>query len=97
MDPRNALDIQIFPEVRYLNPPKDLIQKTSKKGGFGCLEMMTWKRNFLSWQVLNNPPPNVAIRTTPYIANGPWKKSLNFIFPIKYVIPKSLKGWPLAK
>ena len=24
-------------------------------------------------------------------ANGPWKKSLNFIFPTKYVIPKSLK------
>ncbi len=32
-----------------------------------------------------------------YLANGPWKKSLNFIFPTKYVIPKSLKGWPLAK
>ena len=27
----------------------------------------------------------------------PEKKSLNFIFPTKYVIPKSLKGWPLAK
>ena len=24
-------------------------------------------------------------------AKGPWNKSLNFIFPIKYVIPKSLK------
>ena len=32
-----------------------------------------------------------------YLANGPWKKSLNFIFPIKYGIPKSSKGWPLAK
>ena len=49
------------------------------------------------------PPP----RYTPYIigayllgishlANGPWNKSLNFIFPTKYVIPKSLKfsHWP---
>ena len=29
-------------------------------------------------------------------ANGPWKKSLNCIFPTKYVIPKSLKfsHWP---
>ena len=26
-----------------------------------------------------------------YSAKGPWNKSLNFIFPIKYVIPKSLK------
>ena len=32
----------------------------------------------------------------PYLANGPWHKSLNFIFPTKYVIPKSLKfsHWP---
>ena len=32
----------------------------------------------------------------PYLANGPWNKSLNFIFPSKYVIPKSLKfsHWP---
>ena len=28
---------------------------------------------------------------------GPWNKSLNFVFPTKYVIPKSLKGYPLAK
>ncbi len=32
-----------------------------------------------------------------YLANGPWNKSLNSIFPTKYGIPKSLKGWPLAK
>ena len=31
-----------------------------------------------------------------HLANGPWKKSLNFFFPTKYVIPKSLKfsHWP---
>ena len=31
-----------------------------------------------------------------HLANGPWNKSLNFIFPTKYVIPKSLKFslWP---
>ncbi len=29
--------------------------------------------------------------TIPYSAKGPWNKSLNFIFPTKYVIPKSLK------
>ncbi len=32
-----------------------------------------------------------------HLASGPWKKkSLNFIFPTKYVIPKSLKfsHWP---
>ena len=28
--------------------------------------------------------------TLTHLANGPWKKSLNFIFPTKYVIPKSL-------
>ena len=27
-----------------------------------------------------------------HLANGAWKKSLNFIFPTKYGIPKSLKG-----
>ena len=26
-----------------------------------------------------------------YLAKGPWNKSLNFIFPTKYVVPKSLK------
>ncbi len=30
-------------------------------------------------------------RATPHSAKGPWNKSLNFIFPIKYVTPKSLK------
>ena len=25
-----------------------------------------------------------------HLANGPWNKSLNFIFPTKYVIPKRL-------
>ena len=31
-----------------------------------------------------------------HLANGPWDKSLNYIFPTKYVIPKSLKfsHWP---
>ncbi len=27
-----------------------------------------------------------------HLANGPWNKSLKFIFPTKYGIPKSLKG-----
>ncbi len=27
----------------------------------------------------------------PHLANGPWKKSLNFIFPTTYGIPKSSK------
>ena len=27
-----------------------------------------------------------------HLANGPWNKSLNFMFPTKYGIPKSLKG-----
>ena len=26
-----------------------------------------------------------------YLANGPWNKSLNFIFPTKYVVTKTLK------
>ena len=34
-----------------------------------------------------------------HLANGPWNKSLNFIFPTTYVIPKSLKfsHWPSKK
>ena len=37
--------------------------------------------------------------TKTHLANGPWKKSLNFDFPIKYVIPKSIKfsNWPSKK
>ncbi len=27
-----------------------------------------------------------------HLANGPWKKCLNCIFPTKYGIPNSLKG-----
>ena len=34
----------------------------------------------------------VIISWSAHLANGPWKKSLNFIFPTKYGIPKSLKG-----
>ena len=30
-------------------------------------------------------------QTFPYSAKGPWNKSINIIFPTKYVIPKSLK------
>ena len=35
-------------------------------------------------------------KTLAHLANGPWNKSLNFIFPTEYVIPKSLKfsRWP---
>ena len=29
--------------------------------------------------------------STTHLGNGPWNKSLNFIFPTKYGIPKSLK------
>ena len=33
-----------------------------------------------------------------YSAKGPWNKSLNLIFPIKYICnPKKFKGWPLAE
>ncbi len=31
------------------------------------------------------------LKNMTHSANGPWKKSLNFIFPTKYVILKSLK------
>ena len=30
-------------------------------------------------------------RIQPHSANGPWNKSLNFIFPTEYVIPKKFK------
>ena len=48
--------------------------------------------------IIQNHPPhhNLESKTTltvPHLANGPWNKSLNFIFN-KYVIPKSLS--PLA-
>ncbi len=41
----------------------------------------------------------VTLPMKAHSANGPWNKSLNFIFPTKYVIPKSLKfsHWPSKK
>ena len=39
----------------------------------------------------------LALDSYSYSAKGPWKKSLNFIFPTKYVIFKKFKGWPLAE
>ena len=39
-----------------------------------------WKTPYALWHV-----------TKPYSAKGPWNKSLNLIFPTKYVIPKSSK------
>ena len=36
-----------------------------------------------------NPKFNSTLK--PHLANGLWNKSLNFIFPTKYGIPKSLK------
>ena len=47
----------------------------------------------------NPSPPQPPSKTKPHLANGPWNESLNFIFPTKYVIPKSLKfsHWPSKK
>ena len=35
-------------------------------------------------------------KTTTHSAKGPWNKSLNLIFPTKYVIPKSLSRFALG-
>ena len=61
-------------------------------------------RWFDSWKILIkkkptalSPQANFASHSVilywryPHSAKGPWNKSLNFIFPIRYVIPKSLK------
>ena len=52
------------------------------------------KPYYIKWDDLGGKLPYFLWETTPgpHLANGPWKKSLNFIFPTKYVIPKSLKG-----
>ena len=43
-----------------------------------------------------DPKPTQATQIYPHLANGPWNKSLNFIFPTKYAISKGLKfsHWP---
>ena len=48
---------------------------------------------------LNHLVPESSKYVKTHLANGPWNKSLNFIFPTKYVIPKSLKfsHWPSKK
>ena len=45
---------------------------------------------------LDNGTPGYLYIYIPHLANGPWNRSLNFIFPTKDVIPKSLKFsyWP---
>ena len=50
------------------------------------------------WMIHDQFRPNQLFQltkkkaTASHLANGPWKKSLNFIFPTNYGIPKSLKG-----
>ena len=70
-------------------------------GTFGhpleCHEVLTGRLlrgiNLRVWmmQILIDAPYEFT-----HLANGPWNKGLNFTFPTKYVIPKSLKfsHWP---
>ncbi len=44
-----------------------------------------------SWTGWKNHDPVMGKEWGTYSAKGSWNKSLNFIFPTKYVIPKSLK------
>ncbi len=41
--------------------------------------------------------PTYTIHVGTHSAKGPWNNSLNYIFPIKHVISKKFKGWPLAE
>ncbi len=47
---------------------------------------------FERWHVYNWKMIRCGWCYRSHLANGPWKKSLNFIFPTKYGIPKSSKG-----
>ncbi len=49
---------------------------------------------FPQHSLIQNLGPGILetpLHSATYSAKAPWNKSLNFIFPIKYVIPKSLK------
>ncbi len=49
--------------------------------------LITWY-----WWWFRNPANHLGwLKPYTNSAKGPWNKSLNFIFPMKYVIPKSLK------
>ena len=51
-----------------------------------------WYNRAKAWHHLPYLPEALKAILRTHLANGPWKKSLNFIFPTKYGIPKSLKG-----
>ena len=52
------------------------------------MRLNEWNKSATLWCL---PNKRKTSSKSPYLANGPWNKSLNFIFPTKYVIPKSLK------
>ena len=82
-------------------PSKNLRYKTMR--GYLSLNSSPLSRPFSKFSVLFGVnrcifpreltwnPKNWWVWKT-HLANGPWKKSLNFIFPTKYGIPKSSRG-----
>ncbi len=65
-----------------LNTPNKLLGFNEKNGILNHTCPLRWpyffRLNILRWVLTHS-------------AKGPWNKSLNFIFPIEYVIPKGLK------
>ena len=63
----------------------------------GCwVQLQTLKSENLNRNAPFQRKKIYEIRRISHLANGPWNKSLNFIFPTRYVIPKRLKfsHWP---
>ena len=66
---------------------------TRHKYGDVCLVFPCISQDVLSWLLSFYTLLSTYLSTYlfTYSAKGPWNKSFNLIFPIKYVIPKSLK------
>ena len=86
--------LRIFQHTQgsYPRPSINSLWSNSFHLGFwGCLGYVP---GVVCWNFLRNIATLFLIVILEVIrthsANGPWKKSLNFIFPTKYVIPKSL-------
>ena len=61
-------------------------KQQNEKLVFAC-----WESPYLSFKLMFSWVSEHS-KTPTHLANGPWKKKSNFIFPTKYGIPKSSNG-----
>ncbi len=82
--------IWVYPGIQHIRGHDELPTQTSCTIIFGEIPKNITINLYQVWSPQNGWVPFNDPYT--HLANGPWKKSLNFIFPTKYGIPKSSKG-----